>query len=135
MHKRSHRPVLRRRANSDDEITENVFSARRVCDFGVKLEAKETIGAPDARGCGKLAVGRRADADEARRHSVNLVPVGHPHLKRVRQARKEVAHAGLVRTRRLANVCMSELAVRRLVDAPAEHVGHLLKAVANTEDG
>jgi hypothetical protein len=104
-----------------------------VRNLGVELEPKEAVGAPRARAGRELAVTRLADAHKVRWQLVNLVSMGHPHLEDVRQARKELGSGTLHRG--LAHLRVAELAVRRLCDATAELVRHLLKPIANAQDG
>jgi len=118
-------PLLLGAAHSDEEIADHIHTVLRMEHFGVELDAVEV--ALDVLDRRKRRVLRRADGLEARRQLDDLVAVGIPDAKLLRQPGKKPAR---LLDRQGA---MAVLAMVALGGFTAEQVAEKLDAVANAE--
>ena len=111
----------------EDEVLQNFFAARRVRDFGMKLQSvKFSRGIFDRR---ELGIFRARDGAKSGRKRCELVTVTAPDINLRPDAVEQLRRARHLKTARAI------LATRTELDLPTEMMSHQLHTVANAKNG
>ena len=128
VHEGCGRPFLAAAADAYGEVPEQLHAAKGVEHFGVELYGVSLL-VLSLIGC-KLYTFRRSNASEACGQGRDGVAVAHPHLR----ARLDATEQGALRVNVL-QLRASVLATAGRFHAPAAVMRHVLRAVADAQDG
>mmetsp|Transcript_11691 Transcript_11691/g.17907 ORF Transcript_11691/g.17907 Transcript_11691/m.17907 type:complete len:231 (+) Transcript_11691:2354-3046(+) len=75
----THNPILLRSCNVYDEVFEDIFTERRVCNFWVELKTPPSLGY--VFDCYEISIGCSGHSLEPFRNLMQLISMTHPHNK------------------------------------------------------
>lgn len=134
VHKLVHCPVLRNAADVRGEVLQKLHALGRVVHLGVELNGVDGLGL--VSDTGEFGVGRGSNGMETLRELGELVTVGHPDVRLILDAGKQVVDVALVVQSLGSENGMAIFSSGSGSDVVlAQTVGNLLQTVADTEDG